>query len=558
MLTHLDIRNYALIDHVELSLSDGLTIITGETGAGKSIMLGALSLLTGSRADSKAVAGRDSKALVEAEFSGIPQSVEGLLLDNNIDLSDDGLLLIRRELSPAGRSRAFINDTPVNLTLLSEVAAMLIDIHTQNSNTTLADPSARLSILDSFAGNALALADYHKAFSDYVEKRKAIKRLRETLEAGRQQRELLGFQVAQLDKLNPKEGELERIEREYETLSEADEIRERLAEAYSRLQGSEGGAVDALAESARLLEASGLNLSGEEEGSALAARLETLNIELKDVAETVADYLERVHADPARLARLSARMNKLYEAERQFAIADSDSLFALHRRLREKLEGLDSGSGNLEALEREARVLAHTLKEKADILSASRAEAALRLSSEIRDAARPLGLPNFVFEIRLTPGKLSPEGQESVDFLCSFNKNRELQPLEAVASGGEMSRVMLALKSVVAGNAALSTVVFDEIDTGVSGEIASHMGRMMRRLGRSMQVLAITHLPQVAAMGKEHFKVYKEDLGDRTVSRVRPLDTASREMEIAGMLSGAEVNDAAVENARVLINEMKE
>ncbi len=558
MLTHLDIRNYALIDHVEISLTDGLTIITGETGAGKSIMLGALSLLTGSRADSKAVAGRDSKALVEAEFSGIPQSVEGLLLDNNIDLSDDGVLLIRRELSPAGRSRAFINDTPVNLSLLSDVAAMLIDIHTQNSNTTLADPSARLSILDSFAGNAQALADYHKAFSDYVEKRKAIKRLRETLEAGRQQRELLSFQVAQLDKLNPKEGELERIEREYETLSEADEIRERLSEAYSRLQGADGGAVDAIAESARLLEASGLNLSGEEEGSALATRLETLNIELKDVAETVADYLERVHADPSRLARLSARMNKLYEAERQFAIADSDSLFALHKRLREKLDGLDSGSGNLEALEREARVLAHTLKQKADILSASRAEAALRLASDIREAARPLGLPNFVFEIRLTPGKLSPEGQESVDFLCSFNRNRELQPLEAVASGGEMSRVMLALKSVAAGNAGLSTIVFDEIDTGVSGEIASHMGRMMRGLGRSMQVLAIPHPPQVAAMGKTHFKVYKEDLGDRTVSRVRPLDKSAREMEIAGMLSGAEVNDAAVKNARVLINEMKE
>ncbi len=558
MLTHLDIRNYALIDHVEISLTDGLTIITGETGAGKSIMLGALSLLTGSRADSKAVAGRDSKALVEAEFSGIPQSVEGLLLDNNIDLSDDGVLLIRRELSPAGRSRAFINDTPVNLSLLSDVAAMLIDIHTQNSNTTLADPSARLSILDSFAGNAQALADYHKAFSDYVEKRKAIKRLRETLEAGRQQRELLSFQVAQLDKLNPKEGELERIEREYETLSEADEIRERLSEAYSRLQGADGGAVDAIAESARLLEASGLNLSGEEEGSALATRLETLNIELKDVAETVADYLERVHADPSRLARLSARMNKLYEAERQFAIADSDSLFALHKRLREKLDGLDSGSGNLEALEREARVLAHTLKQKADILSASRAEAALRLASDIREAARPLGLPNFVFEIRLTPGKLSHEGQESVDFLCSFNRNRELQPLEAVASGGEMSRVMLALKSVAAGNAGLSTIVFDEIDTGVSGEIASQMGRMMRGLGRSMQVLAITHLPQVAAMGKTHFKVYKEDLGDRTVSRVRPLDKSAREMEIAGMLSGAEVNDAAVKNARVLINEMKE
>ena len=558
MLTHLDIRNYALIDHVEISLTDGLTIITGETGAGKSIMLGALSLLTGSRADSKAVAGRDSKALVEAEFSGIPHDVEGLLIDNNIDLSDDGMLLIRRELSPAGRSRAFINDTPVNLSLLSEVTAMLIDIHTQNSNTSLADPSVRLSILDSFAGNAQALADYHKAFADYVEKRKAIKRLRESLEAGRQQRELLSFQVAQLDKLNPKEGELERIEREYETLSEADEIRERLSEAYSRLQGTDGGAVDAIAESARLLEASGLNLSGEEEGSALAARLETLNIELKDVAETVADYLERVHADPSRLARLSARMNKLYEAERQFAIADSDSLFALHKRLREKLDGLDSGSGNLEALEREARVLGHTLKQKADILSASRAEAALRLASDIRGAARPLGLPNFVFEIRLTPGKLSPEGQESVDFLCSFNKNRELQPLESVASGGEMSRVMLALKSVAAGNAGLSTIVFDEIDTGVSGEIASHMGRMMRGLGRSMQVLAITHLPQVAAMGKTHFKVYKEDLGDRTVSRVRPLDKSAREMEIAGMLSGAEVNDAAVKNARVLINEMKE
>lgn len=554
MLQHLDIKNYALIDHVELDFTPGLTIVTGETGAGKSIMMGALSLLTGSRADSKAIADGDRKAVVEAEFSNVAGELEHVFAANALDWTP-GSVILRREISTSGRSRAFVNDTPVGVAVLAEIASYLIDIHSQNSNIQLSLPGRQLDTLDQYASCYALLDDYKQCFSDFVKARREIATLKENIKNAAQNRDFIAFQLEQLDKLKPKPGELETVEREFELLSEADDIREKLSEAYARLQESDYSALNSISASAQLLESSGLNITGEEEGVALAQRLHTLEIDLKDIAETVSDYLDTVHADPSKLSKLSSRMNQLYEAQKHFKVKSHEELVELHESLKRKLLTLDAGDDNLAELEANARQLARQLKQKADLLSAARAEAAPKFAEAVVEAARPLGLPNLQLEVEMRHGKLTSEGQESVEFLCSFNKNRPMQPIASVASGGEIARVMLALKSVMASKAGLSTVVFDEIDTGVSGEIASHMGHMMHRLGERMQVLAITHLPQVAACGDSHFKVYKSDEEQKTVTHVRRLSQREREQEIAAMLSGSEVNKAALSNARSLIRE---
>lgn len=552
MLNHLVIKNYALISGVDLDFTPGLTIVTGETGAGKSIMLGALSLLTGARADVKAISDRDSKAVVEAEFTCLPPHISDVIAAEGIE-SDPSMLILRREITPSGRSRAFVNDTPVTLSSLSKIASHLIDIHTQHSNVVLLQPEMQLRLLDSYAGNEALVAEYHSLFQSYVDVRRAIKRIRTQIEREAEKKDFIAFQLEQLAKLNPKQGELAQIEREFDMLSDADEIRDKLGEVYSLLEASEGSAVSAVSSSAELLDDAQLNFTGEEEGAALAARLREVAVEIKDIAETVESFLDKVHADPARLARLSARMNRLYEAQKHFKVVDEDGLVELYRSLQERMDSISGGDVRLDELEKEARTIARSLKREAARLSESRREAAPKLAEAIRETARPLGLPNIRFEIELRDVKPGPEGQESVDFLCSFNKNNQLQPVASVASGGEIARVMLSLKAVMAASASLPTVIFDEIDTGVSGEIADRMGSMMAEMGERMQVMTITHLPQVAAKGGSHFKVYKRDEENRTVTHVKRLGREEREREIAGMLSGSVINDAAIDAARALL-----
>ncbi len=552
MLESLIIKNYALIDDLNLKFTPGLTIVTGETGAGKSIMLDALSLLLGERAETKAISDKSRKSVIEATFSSPSPELSKLLTDNGIEWNS-AELIARREISASGRSRAFVNDTPVTLPVLSSITSNLIDIHSQHSNMVLSQSSSHLSIIDSFAGDAELLGRYRREFSEYVALRSKIKRIKEQIAKNKENREFIVFQLEQLDKLKPRKGELRQVEQEFDMLSDSDQIREDLGYAYNCFESGDRSINALLAEATESILKVNLDIFGDKVEEELAERLENLRIELKDITETVNDYLERVDSDPGRLAKVTARMNQIYDAIKRFKVMDEDGLVALHAELRGKLDSIDNGDGDLEEMEKQARTLAKDLKTLALELTGIRQEASVRLSELITETARPLGLQNLRFSVALTQGKLTADGQDTADFICSFNKNHEMQSMGKVASGGELARLMLSLKSIMAKCMNLPTVIFDEVDTGVSGEIADKMGDMMRRMGREMQVLAITHLPQVASKGDSHFKVYKTDNETRTVSHVRMLDKEERIRELAAMLSGKTINDAALLNARTLL-----
>lgn len=552
MLESLIIKNYALIDDLNLKFTPGLTIVTGETGAGKSIMLDALSLLLGERAETKAISDKSRKSVIEAIFSSPSPELSKLLTDNGIEWNS-AELIARREISASGRSRAFVNDTPVTLPVLSSITSNLIDIHSQHSNMVLSQSSSHLSIIDSFAGDAELLGRYRREFSEYVALRSKIKRIKEQIAKNKENREFIVFQLEQLDKLKPRKGELRQVEQEFDMLSDSDQIREDLGYAYNCFESGDRSINALLAEATESILKVNLDIFGDKVEEELAERLENLRIELKDITETVYDYLERVDSDPGRLAKVTARMNQIYDAIKRFKVMDEDGLVALHAELRGKLDSIDNGDGDLEEMEKQARTLAKDLKTLALELTGIRQEASVRLSELITETARPLGLQNLRFSVALTQGKLTADGQDTADFICSFNKNHEMQSMGKVASGGELARLMLSLKSIMAKCMNLPTVIFDEVDTGVSGEIADKMGDMMRRMGREMQVLAITHLPQVASKGDSHFKVYKTDNETRTVSHVRMLDKEERIRELAAMLSGKTINDAALLNARTLL-----
>lgn len=553
MLETLTISNYALIDQVNLEFTPGLNIITGETGAGKSIMLGALSLLLGGRAESKAIADKSRKTVVEAVFSNPDAELAPAFEENGLEWHP-GEILVRREISPTGRSRAFINDTPVTLPVLSSISGTLLDIHSQNSNIELSQGSRHLAILDAMGEGASMLADYRSDFGKYVTLRAKIRKIKEQTERNKANRDFIAFQLEQLDKVNPKEGELRQVEQDFDLLSDADQLRENLSEAYGALDGGDASSLPRLDTAIGWLDKVNLSLfESNEEENGLMHRLDNVRIELKDITETVRDYLDQVGSDPGKLARVTARMTQLYDAMKRFKVTDENELIRLHRELKEKLNAIDFGDDNIQGLEAEARTLARGLKAKADSLTELRRRSGELLAQQLAEVAKPLGLPNLRFEVELTTGKLTAEGQDTVEFLCSFNKNHPLQPMSKVASGGETARMMLSLKSILARRMNLPTVIFDEVDTGVSGDIADRIGMMMRGMGKEMQVLAITHLPQVASKGDAHFKVYKEDGGERTTSHVRRLSDNERIDEIAGMLSGTEVNEAALANARVLL-----
>lgn len=552
MLESLIIRNYALIDNVNLHFHPGFTIITGETGAGKSIMLGALSLLLGERAESKAIADKSRKSVIEAVFSNPDPELESIFEEQGLEWNP-AEILVRREVSATGRSRAFVNDSPVTLPILTAVTGNLVDIHSQNSNILLSQSSSHLSIIDAFAGNAAALADYRADFGRYVTLRTKIRKIKERLEKNRGQRDFIAFQLQQLDKLNLKEGELKQIEQEFDMLSDADQIRDDLSASYNLLDGSENAVLSSLSEAMSYLGKVNLSLFTDDEGAELMRRLDESRIELKDIAETVRDYLDRVDTNPGRLAKVTERMNAIYDAIKHFKVIDDEALINLHKELRHRLDSIDFGDEDVAKLEQEAKAIARQLKAKADSMSETRRKAAVEFAQRLLDTAKPLGLPNLTFEVEITQGKMTSDGQDSVEFVCSFNKNHPMQPMSRVASGGETARLMLSIKSIMARCMHLPTVIFDEVDTGVSGDIADRMGAMMRRMGSDMQVLAITHLPQVAAKGEAHLKVYKTDEDERTVSHVCELTDEQRVDELAAMLSGSKVNEAALANARALL-----
>lgn len=549
MLRSLSIRNYALIDTVDLDFDNGLTIITGETGAGKSIMLGALSLLLGGRADARVIGDANARSEVQALFLTDDESLRPILEEKGIDWSalPDGNaeILIRREIAASGRSRVFINDTPVTLRTLEQITPRLIDIHSQHANANINDPAKRLEIIDAFADNEETRADFTKHFSDYVDVRRRLASAKEKLKKATENEEFLRFRAESLDKLRPRAGELAAIEKRFETLCDADEIKEKLSRFAYIVNGGDSAALPLLAEARSIVDR--LDITD------VASRLDAAILELKDIAETVDDYNAGIDTDPATLARLSARMNLYYEMMKRFHVDDADRLVEIYNDVKSQLQGLELAGDEIPALEEESRNKARLLKQAAEKLTDSRRRAAEKFSTLIENAARPLGLKNLTFVATLTPTKVKQNGADEVEFLCSFNKNGVPQPISKVASGGEISRMMLCLKGELAGKMQLPTIIFDEVDTGVSGEIADKMGDMMHNMGDRMQVMAITHLPQVAAKGKNHFKVFKRDEENHTVTRVRLLESADRIDEIAAMISGSEVTETARMAARELL-----
>ena len=552
MIRKLLIENYALIERVDLEFSEGLTIITGETGAGKSIMLDALGLLLGERADSKAIADKTKKTIIEAVFTNLPSSLSELLKQSYIDVEEDELI-VRREISPSGRSRAFINDTPVTLSILSDLISKLVDIHSQNSNNYLQQPENQITIIDDFAKDTETLHHYQNLFENYRKIRKEIKTIKDSIEKQKEKKEFIAFRLEQLDKIRPKEGELEKIEKEFELLSDADQIKNDLGEACFLLDESENSVIGGLSSVNKLLESTDLSLFEDNEEVNLEERLNTIIIDLKDISETLSGYLNRVESDPGRMIKLSSRMNQLYDAIKRFKVKNESELVALHKELKDSLETMDTGDEKIEELEKESKQLAIEIKKIAEELTEKRNEAAEKFSQKLEETTIPLGLPNLKVKVDCKQGKLTVMGQDTIEILSSFNKNSSLLPISEVASGGETSRLMLGIRSIMSDNSQLPTIIFDEIDTGVSGEIADRMGSMMLAMAKGMQVITITHLPQVAAKGNAHFKVYKSDNESKTVSNVKRLDERERITEIASMLSGTKVNDAALANAKALL-----
>lgn len=562
MLRRLGIRNYALIEGVDVEFGPGMTVITGETGSGKSIMLGALSLLTGGRADSRVVAG--GKSRIEATFEDVDPEMRRLFEERGIewvaydDADETGTrneVTIRREIAAEGRSKIYINDTPVTLATLAAIGPKLVYIHSQHANAGLSDEAEQLHVVDVFSGTLAQLEDYRRDFRRYAALRRDIDRVKERNAKNRENEEFLRFQCGQLDALKPKKGELTEIEKRYEVLSDADEIKQRLASLAALFGSGDRGMLGDVAEARGIVDKIDFSLFGRDvEDQDIPARMEVMETEIRDIADAIDDMYSGLDTNPAALERLSSRMQAYYAAVKHFKVKEADELADLHIKLKQELGELTGDGGELPELERQAREMARVLKEKAGMLTRMRQEGARLLGDEIYAAARTLGLPNLKFEVRVSPAKLTSTGGDRVEFLCAFNRNATLQPVGDTASGGEMSRLMLSLKAVVARRMNMPTIVFDEVDTGVSGEIAEQMGLMMRRMGDDIQVMAITHLPQVAAQGVEHFKVYKRDEGDRTVTHVEKLDHEARVSEIAAMISGSEVTEAARENARALLS----
>ncbi|MBO5444656.1 MAG: DNA repair protein RecN [Muribaculaceae bacterium] len=550
----MSIHNYALIDALDIELDEGLTILTGETGAGKSVMMGAISLLTGDRADSKVLANREGKAVVEGVFEKVTEGMKEAFDANDLDWND-GQVIVRREISANGRSRAFINDSPVTLPLLAELAGGMVDIHSQHSNRLLSRQEHQLRIIDSMADNSDLLADYRKDFARFASMRVKIRKIREARERNRENRQFRAFQLEQLTRINPKRGELAEVEKTFDILSGADELRNSLNSAAYSLSMADVSAISLIGEAGTSLDNVDFTLfeTPESEGPGLMERLQNAYIELKDIGDTISRIASGIESDPARLAKADARLRELYEAVKRFKVEDYDKLVDLYESLKAENEDATGGNDLLAELESEAKALGEKLKEKAEKISRSRENAAATFSKTLNEAAKPLGLKNLRFEVCMEQGKLTPDGKDTVEFYCSFNKNQPMMPLAQSASGGEMARLTLCIKAITAGKLKLPTVIFDEIDTGVSGDIADRMGSMMAEIAAGMQVLAITHLPQVAAKGRSHLLVYKQDEKERTVSNVRRLNPEERVRELARMLSGREINSAALDNARSLL-----
>lgn len=551
MIKKLSVSNYTLIDELHIDFSAGFSVITGETGAGKSIILGALSLILGQRADLKSLRRSDEKAVIEGVFDIASYHLRDFFDENELDY-DEGECILRREILPSGKSRAFINDTPVSLAQLKTLGEQLIDIHSQHQNMLLADSRFQLRVVDTMAGDAALLADYREHYRRWRERLQAYTRLQEENRSGREEEDYLRYQLAQLDEAHLQEGEQEELEAELQTLQHAEEIKNELAVLQEFLHAEETGVVSLLnATLSRMRALSRLYPEVDE----WAGRLESDYIDLKDIASTVDRSQENLNMDPERLAWVENRLDTYYSLQQKHRLASAAELLALRDSFAERLTRIENYDEELAVLKHEVDEAESQVRNLAKQLTRVRRQSAADISHTLTERVKPLGMPHLQFEIEVSPRPQFDEtGGDAIRFLFSANKNQPLQPVSEVASGGEISRLMLSLKALVAHAMALPTIVFDEVDTGVSGEIADKMARIMREMSRCMQVISITHLPQVAAWGQTHYRVYKSDTATATATHLVRLTDSERVEEIARMLSGSSLTAAALDNARELLN----
>ena len=550
MLKQLYIKNFTLIDELNIQMHPGFSVITGETGAGKSIILGAIGLLLGNRADSKSIKDGRDRCVIEAHFDLSKYDMQQFFTDNDIDedLSDT---IIRRELTAAGKSRAFINDTPVSLTKMRELGEQLVDIHSQHQNLLLQKEDFQLNVVDIIAQDEKQRKNYEAAYNQYKQANQKLNALKAEIEKNRENEDFLRFQFKELDEAQLQNGEQEELEQEYEMLSHSEDIKTALYQADNHLSGDDGNIIERLKQASEQL----ANIKDVyPEVTELLERIDSSYIELKDIAQEVNGLTDHVEFDPARLETINERLDKLNSLQQKFHVRDLGELIETYHQLKEQLSHIDHSDEDVEALEQEVTQLLEKAQKQAKELTAIRTKAAKKVEEEMKQRLIPLGIPNVRFSISLTEKPLSHDGGDKVSFLFSANKSTPLQPVTQVASGGEIARVMLSLKAMISGAVKLPTIIFDEIDTGVSGKIAEKMAQIMVEMGNhERQVLSITHLPQIAAMGSHHYKVSKEETDNGTISRMTELSQQERVQEIAQMLSGSDVSEAALANAKELL-----
>ena len=550
MLTHLTISNYALIEKLDIDLSSGFSVITGETGAGKSIILGALGLICGQRADAKALKAGAAKCLIEATFDVSGLHLEQFFADNDIDF-DGAECIVRREINAAGKSRAFLNDTPVQLTVLKELSAYIIDIHSQHRNLLMGREDFLLSVLDVMADNAACKQEYTAAYTAYTAAEKELRRLREQVEKDQTDTEYMQFQFQQLEEANLKEGEQEELEQEQELLEHAEEIRQSLQGAYNMLNSEECAVTQQLRQAVNALRQVENVMPTVAEWT---ERLESCRIELADLEQDIEQAAERTEGDPQRLAYLDERLSTLYSLQKKHRKTSVEELIELRDSLAEQLDRIENSDEYLAKMEASVKRLHQTLLDAGKALSKTRTAAAATLATGLSARLQPLGMPAVQVALRIAE-RPHPEasGMDAVTFLFSANKNVPMQDVSQIASGGEIARLMLSLKAILSAHQNLPTIIFDEIDTGVSGKMAERMAEVMQEMAQTCQVICITHLPQIAALGEAHYFVHKTESSDATTSSIKQLDDEGRIREIATMLSGAELTTAAIENAKALL-----
>ncbi len=550
MLKHLYIKNFTLIDELDIELFQGFSVITGETGAGKSIILGAIGLLLGQRADSKTIKAGTDKCVIEAEFDLSRYDMEDFFTENDIEY-DATDTIIRRELSASGKSRAFINDTPVQLSMLKELGERLVDVHSQHQNLLLNKQDFQLNVVDVIANDTKELNLYHQSYLQYHTTLQELATLKENIERNSQNADFLQFQCDELTNANLQEGEQEELEQKSDTMTHSEDIKSALYTADNALSAEGTGVVESLRNSLSALK-------GIEhvfpDASEFIQRIDSSYVELKDLAQDISSKLESIDFDPSELDAVNNRLDRLYELQKKYHVDTVAELMAKRDELKQQLSNIENSDEAVAELEAKCKQLKADCQKQADVLTKCRTKAARQIEKEMQTRLVPLGMPNVRFSIDVKSGELSNHGQDKVAFLFSANTSTPLQPVSQVASGGEIARVMLSLKAMISGAVKLPTIIFDEIDTGVSGKTAEKMAQIMQEMGHNeRQVISITHLPQIAALGSVHYKVEKEETAKGTTSRMRQLTADERITEIAQMLSGSDISEAAIQNAKELL-----